>query len=264
LVRRREKLPEVGWLVIGTVDKVFEYGAYLKLDEYNNMPAFLPWSELSSKWVRNIRDIVKEGQKVVVKVIRVDRRKGHVDVSLKRVSEGERRRKILEWKRAQKADKILEIVAKKIGKTIDDAYSEVGWKLEDVYGEIYKGFEEATIKGAEVLRKAGVPNEWIEPLLNELKKHIEVKKLKIQYVLSVRSLSGDGVHRVKKLLCELYPKEEDKEVKVRIYTAGPPRYILEVVSTNFKKAEALSNSLLKRAERLAKKLNVEFAYQRVK
>lgn len=264
MVRRREKLPEVGYLVVGTVNKIFEYGAYITLDEYQGKPAFLPWSELSSKWVRNIRDIVREGQKIVVKVIRVDKRKEHIDVSLKRVSEGEKRRKLLEWKRAQKADKILEIVAKKIGKTLDEAYNEIGWKLEDVYGEIYKGFEEAAIKGEDILRKARVPEYWYKPLIEELKKHVEVKKIKIQYILSLRSYSGDGVNRIKKLLTELYPRAQDKEFTVRIYSAGAPRYVIEIVSTNFKKAEFIITSMIEKAKELAKKLNVDLKYERIK
>ena len=109
MVRKRYRLPRVGELVIGTVKKVFDYGAYMDLDEYNNKEAYLPWSEVSSKWVKDIRDFVREGQKVVVKVIRIDRKREHIDVSMKRVNSTEQRRKLLEFKRAQRAEKLLEI-----------------------------------------------------------------------------------------------------------------------------------------------------------
>jgi len=141
MVRKRTELPEVGDLVIGTVTKTFEYGAYVRLEEFGGHDAYRPCREVGWKWVRDVKEFVKEGQKVVAKVIRVDRKKKHVDISLKRVSDSEQRRKLLEWKRAQRAEKILEVVASRLGKTLDDAYREVGWKLEDKYGEIFGGLE---------------------------------------------------------------------------------------------------------------------------
>ena len=176
---RRKELPDTGELVVGTVREVYDYGAYLNLDEYDGLEAYLPWSEVASRWVRNIRDAVKPGQKVVVKVIRVNKTRKQVDVSLKRVTDSERRRKMTEWKRNQKALKILEIVAQKLGKTLEEAYEAIGVKLEDAYGEIMAAFEEAAIRGPKVFREVGISEEWINPLLEEVKRHIEVKKVKI-------------------------------------------------------------------------------------
>ena len=111
MITRRE-LPEVGELVIGTVERIEEHGVYVRLDEFNGLLAYMPKGEVSSKWVRNIRDYVREGQRTVFKVIRVDKKKKQVDISLRRVTQAERRNKIMAWKRAQKAHKILELIAK--------------------------------------------------------------------------------------------------------------------------------------------------------
>ena len=77
--------PEVGDLVIATIEAITDYGAYAKLDEYNKR-GLLHVSEISSSWIRNIRDFVREGQKAVLKVIRIDLEKGHIDLSLRRVT----------------------------------------------------------------------------------------------------------------------------------------------------------------------------------
>ncbi len=265
MVRKRTPLPRVGELVIGTVKKVFDYGAYLTLNEYSEKEAYLPWSEVSSKWVRDIRDFVREGQRVVVKVIRVDRRKGHIDVSLKRVNPSEQRRKLLEWKRAQRAEKILEIVAKKIGKSLDDAYNEVGWKLEDYYGEIYAGLEEASYRGADALKEAGVPDKWIEPLLEEVRKHIKIKKVKIQGIIYLLSLAPDGVERIKRALMEpLSSLELNSDTKIRVYAIGAPKYRVEVTSTDYKKAEKVLQRYIRQLEKLTKSMNMEFSFEREK
>ena len=263
MVRKRYRLPRVGELVIGTVKKVFDYGAYMDLDEYNNKEAYLPWSEVSSKWVKDIRDFVREGQKVVVKVIRIDRKREHIDVSMKRVNSTEQRRKLLEFKRAQRAEKLLEIVASKIGRTLDDAYKEVGWKLEDHYGEIFLGFEEAAYLGEAALKEAGVPDEWIRPLMEEIRKHIKIKKVKIHGIITAWTTAPDGVERIRKVLTEPLNKVEiPADTNVRIYTIGSPRYRIEVTSTEYKKAEKVLSSFIEQAQRLAKRSNVSFAYQR--
>ncbi|MCK4434705.1 S1 RNA-binding domain-containing protein, partial [Candidatus Bathyarchaeota archaeon] len=67
----KQEWPEIGDLVMATVGDVKDYGAYVKLDEYDQM-GLLHISEISSSWVRNIRNFVREGQKVVLKVLRVD------------------------------------------------------------------------------------------------------------------------------------------------------------------------------------------------
>ena len=132
LVFKRKDLPEVGELVIARIKRVFEYGAYADLEEFENLEAFIPWSEVSTRYIRDIRSVLREGQIVVGKVIRVDKKKHppQIDISIKRVSEGERRVRMMRWKRNQKAQKIIELTAKKLGKRLEEAYEYVWIPLD--------------------------------------------------------------------------------------------------------------------------------------
>ncbi len=85
--------PEPGDLVIATIESVMDYGAYANLDEYHRR-GFLHISEISSARIRNVRDFVRENQKMVLKVLRVEVEKGHIDLSLRRVTKRERIEKI--------------------------------------------------------------------------------------------------------------------------------------------------------------------------
>lgn len=260
----RKELPNVGEYVVATVREIFDYGAYVTLDEFNDLRAYLPWSEVASRWVRNIRDVIRENQKIVVKVIRVDRRRKTVDVSLKKVPENEKRRKMMWWKRYLKASKIIELVASKIGKSIEDAYKEVVWKLEDYYGDPLLGLEEAIMRGREALVEAGVPEEWINVLIEEARRHIKIKSIKLRVQLFIRSYAGDGVERIKKLLKALDDYLSNTEnVKHRIYLLGSPRYVLEIESHEYKYAENVLRKALDQALELANKLQLEFRYERV-
>lgn len=54
--------PELGDLVVATAKRIESYGAYVTLDEYGNKEGLLHISEISTRWVRNVRNHVREGQ----------------------------------------------------------------------------------------------------------------------------------------------------------------------------------------------------------
>jgi translation initiation factor 2 subunit 1 len=257
VVLPRKDLPDVGEFVVATVKEIFDYGAYVTLDEYGDLKAYLPWSEASSKWIKDLHEVIYEGEKIVVKVIRVDRRKGEVDVSLKRVSEGDKRRKMMWWKRFLRGAKIVENVAKLMGWDIQEAYRDVVWRLEDQYGEPLTALEEAVSKGGDVLVKAGVPEKWVKPLLEEASKHVKPKRVSIRRTILLRSLERDGVSRIKKVLEELEKEISSLGLKSRVYTAGSPRYIVEVEAKDYKTAESVLDKALEKSLKTAGELGVE-------
>lgn len=260
----RKELPEVGELVIATVNEIHDYGAYVSMDEYRDYKAFLPWSEVSSKWVRNIRDVIREGQKIVVKVIRVDRAKKEVDVSLKRVADSDKQRKMQWWKRYVKACKIVELVAGKLGKSIEEAYKEVIWKLEDKYVDVMYALERAITEGQQILIEAGISGEWIKPLIEEGSRHIKLKEVMVRYRLIIQSYSPDGVERIKKCLESIAEYLESNGVKYRLYVTGSPRYSLEVYSGDYKTAEVIAEEAIKEGEVKAKEQGLIYIAEREK
>ena len=74
-----EEWPEDGELVVATVKKIVGYGAYVTLAEFGGKEGLLHISEISTRWVRRIRNHVREKQKVVLHVLRINRERGHID-----------------------------------------------------------------------------------------------------------------------------------------------------------------------------------------
>ncbi len=265
MVRKREKLPRVYELVIGTVKEIYDHGAFVELDEYGGLEAYVPLNEISHTWFRGIREVLKVGQKRVFKVIRVNRAKGLVDVSLRKVSDSERKEKMIEWKRAQRAEKLLELAAERLGKTLDEAYEKVGWKLEDYYGEIYRGLEEAHLRGPEALIEAGVPKRWAKVVAELAKNSIRLPKARISGIVTAQCMGKNGVIKLKKVLTAWKEKVSLPDgVSIRFYTMGAPRYKLDIEALNFKDAERTLKEMLKAMEEAAEKEGCSFSFERLK
>jgi translation initiation factor 2 subunit 1 len=241
MVRMRKEWPDEGDLVVATVHKVLNYGAFAKLEEYTEKEAFIHISEVSSGWVKNIRDYVRENQKIVAKVLRVNPRKGHVDVSLKRIREDQRTRKIQQWKIEQKAEKLLEFSAKSIDKNLDQGYEEVGYYLMDEFGDLYGAFETAAEEGAESLINREVDKIWAEAITEVAKKNISPPEVHITGYVDLKSYASNGVEVIKEALLSV------KDDNVQIQCVGAPRYRLTVKSSDYIDAE----TMLKKAAQVA-------------
>jgi translation initiation factor 2 subunit 1 len=234
MAERKPEWPEVGDLVIATVETVTDYGAYAKLDEFDKR-GLLHVSEISSSWIRNIRDFVREGQKLVLKVLRVDLEKGHIDLSLRRVTKRERIEKVLSWKKERKADALLRGVAEKVGLTNDELYEKVGKIIEQKY-DLYEAFEKAAIEGAEALTEIGVPQDLAAVFAQVAQERIHVKLVKVKGVLEIRCTKPNGV----KIIKEAFNKakaEKTKDATVTFYVIAAPKYSIEAAAENYKRAE---------------------------
>ena len=64
----QQELPETGEIVIATITKISDHGAYVTLDEYDKIQGFLHVSEIAPGWVRKVNKYVKEGEKKVLPV----------------------------------------------------------------------------------------------------------------------------------------------------------------------------------------------------
>jgi translation initiation factor 2 subunit 1 len=235
MAERKPQWPEVGDLVIATIEKVTTYGAYARLDEYDKQ-GLLHVSEISSSWIRNIRDFVREGQKAVLKVIRVDLEKGHIDLSLRRVTKRARIEKIRQWKQDRKAEALVRGVAEKVGLSSEEAYEKAGSLLEENYG-LYEGFETLAKEGPEVLTKVGVPENLAKAFAEVAEDRIRLKMVKVKGTLEIRCMKPNGVKIIKDSFISAKKTEKPKDADVRFYVIAAPKYSVEVSAENYKRAE---------------------------
>jgi len=238
MVLKRAEWPNTDDYAIAVASKVAPYGAYVHLPEYGDKEGFIHISEISSTWVRNIRNHIHENQRVVVKILKVDTEKRHIDCSLRRVSNESKRVKNNEWKRAQKAEKLLELVAKENDMTLEQAYEKIGWPIEDVFGEIYTGLEKAADGDVSVFEDVQATKKLKKHVADLAKQRIEIPFVEIDGEMTIMVPGSNGIEVIKKALTEGLEKgkQHDKST-TEIYTLGSPRYKLRIVSPDYKEAE---------------------------
>ena len=227
-------LVEEGDFLVARVAEVKNYGAILNLIEYEGEQGFVHISEVTSGWIKYIRDFIREGQMVVCKVVKskADAKRGMVDLSIRQVSGHKKKAKIREWKNEQKASKLFQILSEGLGMKADES-SEAVTHLKDTYNSLYSAFESA-ISDEDNFRKNN-NGPWVEELLKTAKNNIVSPFVNIEGILTLTSNDPEGISIIKEAL--LLPTPKNKDSKIDISTDGAPNYRVKITSSDYRQAE---------------------------
>jgi translation initiation factor 2 subunit 1 len=179
---------------------------------------------------------VREGQKVVLKVLRVDTEKGHIDLSLRRVTKRERIEKIMVWKRERKAEALLRSVSEKTGLSAEELYEKAGKPLDEQYG-LYEGFEKVVKEGPETLTKLGISEEVAKAFFEVAQERIHIPMVKVKGTLELRCMKPNGVKILKEAFANAKKGEKLGSAKLRFYVIAAPKYSIEVLAEDYKHGE---------------------------
>lgn len=229
---KKQGFPEEGELVLCTVTSVQYHSVFVDIDEYGKS-GLIHISEVSPGRIRNIRDFVKEGKKVVCKVLRINKEKGYIDLSLRRVNESEKRRKIDEIKKEQNAEKIIEIAAGKIGLKTEQLYNEVSEKIKG--SSLHEFFEEAA-KNEDVLESLGIDKKHLKIIDETIKQRIKAAEVGIVGKLKITTFAPNGIDIIKE---SLKKAEDAVKGKIRINYLGSGMYRFMVKAPDYKEAEKI-------------------------
>lgn len=230
---RGSEFPEEGELVVCTVQNVKNFGAFVSLDEYEGKEGFIHIRDVATGWVKYIRDYVREGQKIVCKVLGVDSSKGHIDLSLKSVNDHQKREKIQQWKNENKAEKLLEIVGERLDKTVEECYDEFAYDLIEDFGTLYGAFEQCAAV-PEVLDEEGYEGDWKAIFVEVAEENVTPPYVQIDGYLELTCPSSNGVEIIRNALLSGIDSSEEN---VSIQYIGAPRYRLVISASDYKIAE---------------------------
>jgi translation initiation factor 2 subunit 1 len=240
---KKKEMPEVHEIVIGNVTKINPYSIVVDLEEYPGKFGMVHISEISRKWVADIKEAVKIGQKVVARVISIQ--DNNISLSMKRISEHEIEEKQKAYKREQKAQRILREIAKELRLSPEDAYKKIGIQLEDKFGEMFSAFQTAGQNPEHFRQLVALDEKTANVIIDVSEKFMEKVEREIKGVLNLSFASPDGIEKIKKILSEV-----PDDVQVKYISA--PQYSLSLKTKNLKQGERrlneISQEIIKKAK----------------
>lgn len=227
-----QELPEVGEIVVATVTRIMDQGAYVTLDEYNNIQGFLHISEIATGWIRHVEKFLKAGEKKVLLVKRVNTARSEIDLSLKQISSDQKKKKLLELKKKEKEKVLIDSLKTKAELSQPEA-EKIEETLINKFNSVYDAFSEIVSKGIGVLDGLNLSAKVLKTI-EEISSKIQVPHVEIRGVLEITCTKPNGVEIIKKALLDAVEK---KGVNVEIIYIGAPKYRVTVSAQNFKTAE---------------------------
>lgn len=250
------EFPEPGEIVLSTVVKIIDQGAYVTLDEYNNIQGFLHTQEIASGWIKAINRYVKKGEKKVLRVKKVNPSRGDIDLSLKQVSNDQRKKKLREVKRYEKGQTLLSSVAERASLS-EDQVGILETKLYEKFDTIYDAFLNVAQQGTDVLRGTDISKDIVDAIQYVCSK-IKLPTVEIRGVMELTCNKPDGVIRIKDILTSL----DKRYVGSNIMYLGAPKYRVAITAGDFKFAEKMLKPMITEIQRGIEKNGGTFSFTR--
>lgn len=236
----KRNVPKVGELVIANVSKISKFGAYCRLLEYDDLEVFLPLKEISSGWIKNIREHIHEGQKLVCTVIYHDREKGTIDVSLKRVSTSRSKEKIRMYN-LEKRLTALFLQSIKISKEQQNKDTLTSTVLSE-FGT-YTNFIQNATDNTKEFTQSKLPKQLKDTILQVLEANKKQKRYLVSYIATIYTYNtSSGASELRSLMGSI------KNLGIDVRYIGAPKYKFLAEGEDYSKAEAK----IKSAESLIK------------
>lgn len=233
MLYRRDGFPTEDELVLSTVTKVLPHVVFVNLDEYDK-GGLIHISEVAPGRIRNIREYVELGKKVVCKVLRIDQQQGHIDLSLRRVSEMERKSKLEEIKQEQKAEKVIEQAARELKSKTQEIYEVITGKVFEHYSFVYLFFKDIAV-GAIKSEKYIADKKLAELIQGIVEERFKPQQVHIKGYFTMHCYAPDGVQVIKDALSGA--QKRAKKAMLSFGYIGGGKYKMKIEAENYKDAE---------------------------
>lgn len=238
------RYPEVDMAVMIQVKNIADMGAYVSLLEYNNIEGMILFSELSRRRIRSVSSLIKVGRIEPVMVLRVDKEKGYIDLSKRRVSEEDIQACEERYNKSKLVHSIMRHVAETLSIDLEELYVNIGWPLYRKYGHAFEAFKiivtdpdsvlnsltrevkEVGPEGQEVTKIVpAVTEEVKDALVKNIRRRMTPQPLKIRADIEMKCFQFDGVLHIKDAMRKA-EAAGNNDCPVKIKLVAPPLYVL--------------------------------------
>jgi translation initiation factor 2 subunit 1 len=228
------KYPEIESLVMVNVRTIADMGAYVSLLEYNNIEGLILLSELSRRRIRSINKLIRVGRNEVAMVLRVDKDKGYIDLSKRRVSPEDVAACEDKFNKAKAVHGVLRHLAERRKFHLEELYERIAWPLYKKYGHAYDAFKIALVEDSgkveeDPFTSLDVPEDVIEELKTYIRRRLAPQPIKIRADVEVSCFTYDGIDAIRDaLFAGIAVGTENSPIKIRLI--APPIYVLSTMT----------------------------------
>jgi len=218
------KYPEVESVVMVNVRNIADMGAYVSLLEYNNIEGMILLSELSRRRIRSIHKLIRVNRNEVVMVLRVDKEKGYIDLSKRRVSPEDVAACEDRFNKAKAVHGVLRHVAERRKYYLEDLYEKIGWPLYKNYGHAYDAFKLAISEdknAGDPFANLDVPQDLKDELKTYILRRLAPQPIKIRSDIEVSCFTYEGIDAIREALFAGMALGSDQN-PIRIKLIAPP------------------------------------------
>ncbi len=247
------QFPELEEVVIVNVTQVGEMGAYVTLLEYDNIEGMIQLSELSRRRIRSIARLVRVNRTEIVMVLRVDKEKGYIDLSKRRVDPEDVAKCEDRYNKAKAVNSVMRYIAKEQKMNIELIYQQIGWPLYKQYGHAYDAFKAAlTDSSKDIFEGTGIEieDDTRKKLFDYVKRRLAPQPVKVRCDIDVTCFTYEGIDAIKSALrageatgTEISP--------IKIHLIAPPSYVMTTTTLDKDAGIATLNAATEKVKEVA-------------
>mmetsp|Transcript_11705 Transcript_11705/g.17646 ORF Transcript_11705/g.17646 Transcript_11705/m.17646 type:complete len:332 (+) Transcript_11705:77-1072(+) len=239
-----QQYPEIESLVMVTVRHIAEMGAYVSLLEYNGIEGMILLSELSRRRIRSINKLIRVGRHEVVMVLRVDKEKGYIDLSKRRVSPEDVAALEERYNKAKTVHSVLRHLADTHKYYLEDLYEKIGWPLYRKYGHAYDAFKLALLDEEEdPFASIDVSQPMKDELRMYIRRRLAPQPIKVRADVEVSCFTYEGIEAIREaLFAGMALSTENSQIKCKLI--APPIYVLSLTTLDKDSGLALLNKAI--------------------
>ena len=183
-------------------------------------------SELSRRRIRSINKLVRVNRSEIVMVIRVDKEKGYIDLSKRRVDPEDVAKCEERYNKAKAVHSVLRHVADQKNLRLENLYQTVGWPLYKKYNHAYDAFKLLLQETQDDIFEGLDVSEDIKVAIDSyVKRKLAPQPVKIRSDIEVTCFTYDGIDAIKEaLLSGENVGTVDAPIKIKLI--APPMYVM--------------------------------------
>jgi len=241
------------------VRQIAEMGAYVKLLEYDNIEGMILLSELSRRRIRSIQKLIRVGRNEVVVVLRVDKEKGYIDLSKRRVSPEDIIKCEERYTKSKTVASIMRHVASKVAgghagadddgdlkeepdepvsavggteeERLEQLHEAIAWPLAKKYGHTYDAFKLALTDADNVFAGLSIPPATLQSLLGTIARRLTPQPIKMRADIELFCYQPAGIDAIKRAL-RAGENASTTAVPIKAKLVAPPLYVLTTNATD--------------------------------